>query len=133
MGGRSKGADKDKGKGKRDRKGKGGRKGKGKERGKGKVGKGKNGNEQQPPPLDPYAAFLQAQASALQQWNTHLVQKKHTLQKVSMSGETQDLVSDLLQEIAGTDSEDILFADDERMASDVASLRHSEEARFLFR
>ena len=126
-----KGKDRGKGKGK-DGKGKDG---KGKDRGQGK-GKGKD-FEPEAPPLDPYAAFLQAQASVrprrhvcasvvggislrrslpveqvLQQWNTHLQTKKHTLQKVSMSGETQDLVSDLLHEIGGTSHwRDCHFAD----------------------
>ena len=95
MGGKGKDDKGKRGKGKGDRKG--GKGGKDRGKGKGKGGKGKGGEyEPEPPPLDPYAAFLQAQASALKQWNSHHVEKKHTLQKVSMSGETQDLVSDLL-------------------------------------
>ena len=120
--GKGKGKDKGKGKGK-DRDGKG--KGKDRDGGKGgkgdkSGGKGKGGKEKREPeaPADPYAAFLHAQHAALQLWNEHLQMKRVTLQKVSMSGESQDMVSDLLHELAGTDAEGMLYDDSEvhRMA-----------------
>jgi hypothetical protein len=55
------------------------------------------------------------------------------MQKVSMSGDSQDMVSDLLHEITGTDAEEVLFSAEEQMNDLGVALQHSAEAKFLLR
>ena len=80
-----------------------------------------------------YAEFLSSQRQALSHWQNHAAKKRVTLQKVSMSGESQDMVADLLHEITGTDAEEVLFSAEEQMNDLGVALRHSTEAKFLLR
>ena len=80
-----------------------------------------------------YAAFLANQRQALTHWKAHQEKKRHTMQKVSMSGDSQDMVADLLHEITGTDAEEVLFSAEEQMSDLGVALQHSAEAKFLLR
>jgi Holliday junction resolvasome RuvABC DNA-binding subunit len=55
------------------------------------------------------------------------------MQKVNMSGDSQDMVADLLHEITGTDAEEVLFSAEEQMNDLGVALQHSAEAKFLLR
>ncbi len=50
-----------------------------------------------------------------------------------MSGDSQDMVADLLHEITGTDAEEVLFSAEEQMNDLGVALQHSAEAKFLLR
>ena len=80
-----------------------------------------------------YAEFLANQRQALTHWKAHQEKKRHTMQKVSMSGDSQDMVADLLHEITGTDAEEVLFSAEEQMNDLGVALQHSAEAKFLLR
>lgn len=80
-----------------------------------------------------YASFLANQRQALTHWKAHQEKKRHTMQKVSMSGDSQDMVADLLHEITGTDAEEVLFSAEEQMNDLGVALQHSAEAKFLLR
>lgn len=73
------------------------------------------------------------QRQALDHWRQEKLNKRVTLQKVSMSGESQDMVSDLLYEISGADAEDVIFGAEDQMVELGAQLKHSDEAKFLLR
>ena len=80
-----------------------------------------------------YADFLDQQRAALTHWKADQQKKRLSLQKVSMSGDSQDMVADLLHEITGTDAEEVLFQQEEQMNELGAQLQHSAEAKFLLR
>eukprot|EP01048_Picozoa_sp_COSAG05_P007656 COSAG05_NODE_546_length_8763_cov_12.991228_2_plen_391_part_00 len=124
--------------GDRDGDGGGGRGGRRGDRGGGRGRGGSRGGGK--PPQTPggaaaaaFAAFMAQQRLALDHWRQEKLNKRVTLQKVSMSGESQDMVSDLLHEISGADAEDVIFGAEGQMAELGTQLQHSDEAKFLLR